>query len=239
MTFARATIANQTYELKYLTGEKILEIAKLPKKYHEAMLTQGLECIVGANFNPSFMTIQERYAIYLKYLLAVQDHNISHEIDIQSFLSEDLQTVHKERIEENGVSARCLTGIEAEALETGCENTVDWILGAMCLQVGCEKLNLPPLDIAVNDLRFIQNTIKSRMAIILSLEQPTLNSLCSQFFELDSRLNTLVKITYDNGIVLNKVGGTEDAPRRFRINAAITGISKQLFSIITRENAAI
>lgn len=239
MTFARTTIASRTYELNYLNGEKILEIAKLPKHYHEAMLTQGLECIVGTNFNPRFMSIQERYAIYLKYLLSVQDHNISHEIDIQSFLSEDLQTVHKERIEENGVSVRCLTGIEAEALETGCENTVDWILGAMCLQVGCESLDLPPLDIAVNDLRFIQNTIKIRMATILSLDQPKLNNLCSQFFELDSRLNTLVKITYDKGIVLNKVGGTEDAPRRFRINAAITGVSKELFSIITRENAAV
>lgn len=239
MTFAKTTIANRTYDLHHLNGGMILEIAKLPKKYNEAMLTKGLQCITGQSETPRNMTTQERYALYLKYLLSVQDHNIAPSINIESFLNDDLQTLHRERIEENGISARCLIGIEAEALETGCETTVDWILGAMSLQIGCEKLDLPPLDIQVNEISFIQNTIKNRLSHILSLEQPVLNDLCSQFFELDKRLNTLVKITYDNGIVLNKFGGTDDAPTRFRINAAITGIAKQLFSIAVGENAAI
>lgn len=239
MSFAKASVANKNYDLHHLTGETVLEIAKLPKKYNEAMLTKGLQSITGQSDTPLFLTTQERYAIYLKYLLAVEDHNISPTIVIQEFLNEDLQTLHRERIEQNGVSARCLTGIEAEALETGCENTVDWILGAMSLQVGCEHLNLPPLDTHINDIRFIQSTIKNRLSTILSFDQPILNDLCAQFFELDKRLNTLVSITYDNGIVLNKIGGTDDAPTRFRINAAITGISKQLFSIAVGENATV
>lgn len=237
MGFEKITIANKTYQLNYLSGEAILEIAKLPKHFNEAMLTKGLQSIIGDSTLPLTLTTQERYAIYLKYLLAAEDHNISHEIDIAQFLNPDLQTLHKDRIEENGMTARCLTGFEAEILEQGCQDTVDWILGAMVLQVGCD--DLPPIENLTENIQFARNIVKNRLDTFLAFEQPKINKLLDQFFSLERRLNTLVNITYDKGIVLNKFGGTDDAPTRFRINAAITGVSWKLFSIITRENAAV
>lgn len=233
------TIANRGYKFNHLKNSVIQDMAKLKSTHYEAMLTRGLGAIIGSDVNARTLTTQERYAILLTYLDAIEDKNIDQSINIKQFLHSDLSVFKRDWINGDNIQVRHLTGIEAEALEIGCENTADWILGAMCMQIGCDEL--PPIRAdLLKDIGYTGQMIKNRLDTLNELDQPILNDLIYKFRNLDQQLQTLVNISYYKGIVLNKInGGTDDAPVRFRINSAITGPAKQLFAIVVEENSTV
>jgi hypothetical protein len=233
------TIANRNYKFNHLKNSVIQDMAKLKSTHYEAMLTRGLGTIIGSDVNARTLTTQERYAILLTYLDAIEDKNIDQSINIKQFLHSDLSVFKRDWIKGDNIQVRHLTGIEAEALEIGCENTADWILGAMCMQIGCDEL--PPIQAdLLKDIGYTGQMIKNRLDTLNELDQPILNDLIYKFRNLDQELHTLVNISYYKGIVLNKInGGTDDAPVRFRINSAITGPAKQLFAIVVEENSTV
>ncbi|EPL0210995.1 hypothetical protein OCG83_003959, partial [Acinetobacter baumannii] len=90
------------------------------------------------------------------------------------------------------------------------------------------------------NLDFTCKIIQSRSERLLALDQVEFNDLFNKFTYVSSQLNTLVNISYSNGIVLNKVnGGTDDAPVRFRATSAITGPARELYSILVQENTTV
>jgi hypothetical protein len=113
---------------------------------------------------------------FLNYLDLTRDQNdLNTNIVVSDFLSGELKDFSRERIfNENGVSIRHLNGIEVEALEMGCTDTNDWILGAMAITIGCDKL--PPIDMPTS-IEFCGRMIKSRMTLLEGLEKTSLTTL--------------------------------------------------------------
>ncbi|MCZ3360012.1 hypothetical protein NYZ83_16575 [Acinetobacter baumannii] len=239
MSHFQDKIAGRLYKFGHIICSDILDMAKIKANHYEAMLTKALCSILGPEVVPGDLSVNERYAIYLKYLNFIEDKNLDQSINIADYLYADLNNFSNKRIEDNGVSARHLTGLEAEALEIGCENTTDWIIGAMALQIGTDIEGLPALPQQKN-LDFTCKIIQSRSERLLALDQVEFNDLFNKFTYVSSQLNTLVNISYSNGIVLNKVnGGTDDAPVRFRATSAITGPARELYSILVQENTTV
>ena len=227
MSFPRISIANKGYVFNDLSLADVMDLTKIKPHHYEQQLSCALSTILQDANLPEKLTVQERYAILLKYLSFVEN-DLNTEINIENYLSKNLDDFNPERISANGISVRHLTGLEAHALEIGSENTADWILGAMAITIGCDELS--PID-TYSNLNFTGNLIQNRIEIIKSLKLERFNALMADYQYLNSQLNTLVNISFDNGIVLNYFdGGTDDAPLRFRIRAAITGYAKQLLA---------
>lgn len=230
MNFSNIQIGQNDYALHHLIVSNVMQISKIRPDFYEKQLTQALYTIAPCKDMqaPLKMSVHERYAILLSYLQLV-DNRLDDDVEISDYLGADLTAFRNERIEINGISVRPLNGLEAQALEEGCENTVDWIMGAMAMQIGCPEL--PPIDDFTN-LTFTKNLIKNRIDELSKLEIGHFNELFNTYLHLDSQFNSLVKIAFDNGIVLQKMdGGTDDAPLRFRITSAFTGRANELLAI--------
>lgn len=242
MKLTSTTIAQKSHILHKLIVEDLLDIAKLPGTYYESMLSIALERILDNKCNVRSMTCQERYGLLLKFLDATEDKNLGQDINIDDFMGPDVAgslPLFAENIEKQ-IKVRQLTGIEAEALERGCENTADWILGAMAMQITCKEL--PELDISQLNLEvnYVGKIIHGRIETIKTLDLDRNNEVIKEYKKLNHQLQKIVYTSFDNGIVLNKFeGGTDDAPRRFRITSAFTGESYELFSIINGAHTAI
>ncbi|MBU3845874.1 MAG: hypothetical protein H9855_02645 [Candidatus Acinetobacter avistercoris] len=234
------SIAQRDYSFQNLLVGDILVLSKIDKRYYQQQLSSILSTIVGAEVNPMLLTCEERYAALLVYLDITRDHNdLNQSLDINQYLSKDLDNFNKDRIfDENGVSVRHLLGIEAHALEIGCEGTEDWILGAMAITIGCEQL--PPID-AATSLDFAGKMIKNRMDELRKLEVMEFNSLMAAYSELQINQDHLVNMAFDGGIVLEKIDlrGADDAPVRFQPSTAFKGYSKEILSIATRANTKL
>lgn len=238
MTFPVQTIANKKYQFNNILVSDILEIAKIPKNRNEQQIKHILATILGGSDDIDTLTAQERYAIYLSYLNLV-DNSLDESIVIADYLAQDLNNFSRERVSENGVSVRHLGGMEAEALEIGCEYTEDWYLGAMAITIGCEFL--PEIDIGVSsNVNYIGKMIQNRIETLKRLSLSEFNALTSQYLSLQDQLPKLVNFVFQDGIVLEKFnGGADDAPVRFRASAAVYGHGKELLSIAIASNTAI
>lgn len=238
MTFPVQTIANKKYQFNNILVSDILEIAKIPQNRNEQQIKHILATILGGSDDVDALTAQERYAIYLSYLNLV-DNSLDESIVIADYLAQDLNNFSRERVSENSVSVRHLGGMEAEALEIGCEYTEDWHLGAMAITIGCEYL--PEIDVsASSNVGFIGKMIQNRIETLKRLSLPEFNALMRQYLSLQDQLPKLVNFVFEDGIVLEKFnGGADDAPVRFRASAAIHGYGKELLSIAIASNSTI
>lgn len=232
------SIAKQDYDLQNLLLGDVLEMAKIKKSYFEQQLSAVLKSISVGKLNPLTMTCQERYAIFLSYLSLTTDHNgLSDDIDVNQYLAKNLDEFSRERVfDEYGVSVRHLFGVEAHALEIGCNTTDEWILGVMAITIGCDEL--PPIDQATS-LDFAGKMIKSRIDALHKLDVMDFNRLMASYLELQSKQHQLVSMVFDNGIVLEKIDlrGADDAPMRFQPSTALKGFAKNILSIAIRENS--
>ncbi|AWL27162.1 hypothetical protein DJ533_00315 (plasmid) [Acinetobacter defluvii] len=237
MSFTNIEIGGVNYGLNHLLVSNILQMSKIKPEYYEKQLTQALYTIAPCSDPQAIlkMSIHERYAILLSYLQLV-DNRLDEDVDISEYLG-DLSQFRNERIEMDDISVRPLNGLEAQALEEGCENTVDWIMGAMAIQIGCE--GFPPID-TFSTIPFTKNLIKTRIDLLSKLEIGHFNSLFNAYLHLDSHFNSLVNISFDNGIVLKKInGGTDDAPLRFRPTSAFIGHANSILSIAYADDSDI
>ena len=239
MPLGNVFIGKESYTLHPLIVENIMAIAGLPEHHLEQQLTVGLGTILNDSMLPLMMTVQERYAIFLKFLKITTVTGLDEHTDPMDFYREDSTMFSKEPVEMDGVSVRHLIGVEVEALEIVCKNrTADWILGAMALQIGCDELPALPPQLALD---FTVNILKNRMADLQQLKTERYNQLYPQFLLMEKQLHGLVDISFDRGFVLNRIkdGGADDAPVRFRIDHAITGYTQQLLQLVRRENTAV
>ncbi|WP_111857825.1 hypothetical protein [Acinetobacter sp. CFCC 10889] len=239
MSFTNIEIGKSHYDLCHLRVSNILQMAKIRPDFYEKQLTQAIYTIAPNNKDPQYalkMSVQERYAILLSYLQLVENR-LDDDVQISEYLGEDLTNFSHERIEINNISVRPLNGLEAHALEEGCETTIDWIMGAMAIQIGCDEL--PPVDDFTN-LNFTKNLIKTRIDQLSKLEIWRFNELFNTYLHIENQFNSLVNIVFDNGIVLRKInGGTDDAPLRFRITSAFTGHANDILSIAYEDDPDI
>lgn len=240
MAYPIVSIASRDYAVKDVLMSDVLNIAKMKTGLYEKQLTRILSTITGGTVNAQTLSCEERYAIFLHYLDLTRDHNdLSVEINPAEYLAPNLADFSNERVEgKNGITVRHLNGMEAEALELGCEHTEDWILGAMAITIGCELL--PPLDIPTT-VEYCAKMIHSRIEILSSMDTVQFNKLMADYLDAQYEQAHLVNIAFDQGIVLEKFAlrGADDAPRRFRPTIAFTGYAKDMLLLASRENTAI
>ena len=240
MVYPIVSIASRDYAVKDVLMSDVLNIAKMKTGLYEKQLTRILSTITGGTVNAQTLSCEERYAIFLHYLDLTRDHNdLSVEINPAEYLAPNLADFSNERVEgKNGITVRHLNGMEAEALEMGCQHTEDWIIGAMAITIGCEKL--PPIDIPTT-VNYCAQMIHNRSAILLEMDTVQFNRLMSDYLDAQYEQAHLVNIAFDKSIVLEKFNlrGADDAPVRFRPSIAFSGYSKDLLSIAARKNAAI
>jgi len=241
MTYPLVSIGPHDVAFKNLNVLSVLEMAKIKSNYFEHQLTHVLASITSDKYDFLKMTCEERYAFLLSYLSLTRDKNdLSQTIDPDAYLSEDLTNFKgSERYEgKNGISVRHLTGMEAMALEIGCTNSTDWLMGVMGLTIGCEKL--PPLDIPT-DIKFTGNVIRNRINILHSLDVDEFNELFYEFIQAQDKQDHLVHMAFDSGIVLEQFEqrGADDAPVRFRPDIAFKGPIKKLFSALHGGNSKL
>lgn len=240
MQYPLITIADRDFTFSDIFMSHVFLIAKMPAKHYEKQLSQILHAILANEVDPQTnksidvrkMTCEERYAIFLSYLDITRDKNsLNIEIDKSEYMNPQVEGFSRERFfnDDETISVRHLTGIEAEALEIGCESTNDWLLGAMAITIGCEKL--PPIDVA-SSLQFVGNMIKSRMELLSSLEHDEFNDLMHAYLLLQDEQKHLVNISFDQGIVLERINkrGADDAPTRFQPSAAFSRYAKNILS---------
>lgn len=230
MAFPLLTIGNEKYQLNNILLMDLLELAKLNPQHYEHQLTQILSTAVGDIKQVQSMTVHERYAVFLKYLSKTEKHSLDSSINIDDYLVKDLSDFNRKRVTgKNNVSARHLTGVDAEALEIGCEYTDDWILGEMAITIGCDYL--PALDTEYS-VDYAGNIIHKRIEKLKKLDIDEFNELMDDYLEAKDQLKKLVNISFDDGIVLDKInGGADDAPVRFRPHTALSGHARKLLSI--------
>lgn len=240
MAYPLVSIARQQYDIQHILMSDVLDIAKKPPMYFEQQLTRCLATITSNSVNVQTLSCEERYAIFLHYLSLTRDHNdLGVNINPDDYLSENLDDFSLERkIGKNDISVRHLNGMEAEALEIGCQNTEDWIIGAMAITIGCEEL--PPIDIPTT-IDYCAKMIHMRSSILLQMDTMQFHRLMSDYLDIQYEQSHLVNIAFDQSIVLEKFNsrGADDVPVRFRPSIAFSGYSKDLLSIAARKNAAI
>lgn len=248
MNYPLIAIADKNYEIKDMLMRDLLNMAKVPSHFYERQLSYILRSIIGQNtdavtgkpINVDHLTCEERYAIFLTYLEMTRDSNdLSETIQVSQFLTPHIETFSKDRVSgDYGISVRHLNGVEAQALEGGCQDTKDWILGAMAITIGCEQL--PPIDM-ITSIEFCGKMIKNRMELLENLEVNEFNQLMHEYLELQHQQDHLVNIAFDNGIVLERISkrGTDDAPVRFQPFATFTGYAKELLSSTARKNSEL
>lgn len=239
MKLPTISVVDKDYRLQDILVRDVLAISKMKTSFHERQLTQILRTIIGDTCDPDTkktvnvqkLTCEERYALFLNYLDLTRDQNeLSHEVEISDFLNFNSEGFSRERIvNDEGLSIRHLNGIEAEALEMGCETTHDWLLGAMAITIGCEKL--PAIDMTTS-IEYCGKMIKNRMLLLEALEIDEFNELLRQYLSLQHEQIHLVNISFENGIVLERLGkrGTDDAPVRFQPTTAFSGYCKDILS---------
>lgn len=233
------SVVDNDYQLRDILMRDVLAISKMKADFHERQLTQILRTIVGDSCDPTTkkpvnvqkLTCEERYAVFLNYLDLTRDQNeLSREVDIAEFLNFQSEGFTRERISNGeGVTIRHLNGIEAEALEMGCETTHDWVLGAMAITIGCEKL--PAIDMTTT-IEYCGKMIKNRMLLLEELEIDEFNELMGQYLSLQHEQIHLVNLAFEKGIVLERIEkrGTDDAPVRFQPRTAFGGYCKNVIS---------
>lgn len=241
MAHSLVSIGGRSYAPQNVLMSDVLEVAKIDKHHFEAQLSRILATITENSVDVKALTCEERYAIFVHYLDVTRDQNdLSISINPAEYLAENLDQFSTARQHNGrGVSVRHLTGVEAEALEQCCSQTEDWILGTMAITIEYGE-KLPAIDEPAS-IEHTARMIANRMNILEKLEQPEFNELMDQYLDLQQQQDHLVNITFENGIVLEKIGqrGADDAPVRFRPSIVFTGYCKELLSIATRKNNAV
>lgn len=235
MAFPIETIANAKIQFQNIMLLDILELAKLNPFHYEKQITQILStALKSSEKEASHLTVQERYTYFLRYLQAVDYNSLDEIVTASDFHAENYSEFNRERQfdEETGVSVRHLRGMDVEALEIGCEKTIDWIIGAMAITIGAPKYKgLEPLDDEFT-LNYTANVIANRINILNKLSDIEFNELMDTYLKVSNSMQTLVKFSFNKGIVLDRFkGGAEDAPVRFRPNTVLFGHGKRVYEI--------
>ncbi|HPY40655.1 MAG TPA: hypothetical protein PLM98_09065 [Thiolinea sp.] len=230
-TFKPIIIGNTSYRLNELTFHDAVKISRIPERMNEHRISVFLAAVLRDDQIAQKMTVQERYYILIQYLSTQTDTVISSTLTYEDYLfsnqSEFKTTLSLEQADLK-INVRQLTGRDAELLETLCDGVADWIVGAMALQLDMpENKEIPVLHSQDCSEAEHLESLKTRANAFKNLELSRFNRFYNAFDYLQSEMSTLCRLGFDDsGITV--LGGTDDAPARFRPAAALTGIAAQL-----------
>lgn len=205
----RIDVCGTSYWLKELTIGQALDIAKLPEKLNETRITCFLKHVQSVK-DPLVMTVQERYSLLIQYLAATQQDFAGVSCDYETYLNFPALAWVDEIAIDGGKTLGQLTGLQAEVLEALCEDSADWLMGVMVMQ-----MNLPDWEpVALSERQLVQDGFMKRYERFKRLGITEADALYQEWNQYRWKLDCLVRLAVDdNGFVI--YGGADDAPARF------------------------
>lgn len=218
----RVDMAGRSHWVQELTFSQSMQIAGLPDNLQEKRLTAMLRAICPSSPDPLTMTVQERYYLLLQYLAAQQDSLIGYSMNYSSYARLQHEPWRQSMVLD-GITIHQMTGLQAEILEAACENSADWVLGVLAMQI--EASELPHLD--SQDQSSLANQLHERVKKIGAMPNSQVDHLYSLWLQAQDRMGTAVHLGIDGGGLI-VYGGADDAPMRFCATAAFGFIAGQL-----------
>lgn len=220
-------IGDTKYQLNELTFHDAIKISRIPEQHNEQRITAFLCAVLRNDTLPLQMTVQERYYLLMHYLDTQTDTVISNKRPYKNYMLASQQPF-KTQAEFGNATCRQLTGRDAETLESLCTEIGDWFVGAMALQFHSSDVpSLPPLPAADCTDDVLTDSLKARAAVLKVLPQSKFDLFYGLYAHLQDEMSTLCRLSFDDS-GFTVLGGTDDAPARFRPSAALTGLARQL-----------
>lgn len=228
--FDRIPVGQNHYQLNEVSFMEAIKIAHIKREWNERRITQFLKFALKDEHLPLSMTTEERYYLAVKYSLAKAENEASYAPYLLP-AGKPFQT----EITYKNIRVRSLTGRDAELLESKCDHIADWILGAMALQVEIQGIpKLPSLSCTDQEL---SEALIERSMSIRAMPDSELDEYFNAYTEALSQMESLVSLGFDNeGLTL--VGGTDDAPLRFRPTACFSELSRRLEQYLAEKGPA-
>lgn len=218
--FSVVMLDGTPYQLKEMTYNDGLVISAIDKSYNERRISEFLRRVCDCDALQ--LSVQQRYFLLLKYL-EQSTGLFAVELDFTPYYRTD---EYRNKVGDDTMTVRVLTGFEAEFLESKCKSIGEWIACAMALQIvkqDTKELSMPIVADAPN----FESEFMARLDYIKSLTLSGFDQLYSQYIALNEQFNALVELSFsDDGFVV--MGGTDDAPMRFCPSAAFSGLIKEL-----------
>ena len=237
--FSPITIANKNFTMRELSFDEIIKVARISEKLNEKRITAFLGYAIGNLELAQKLTIQERYYLLMQYLSTQQDELTGQKSDYQNYLKPVTEAWQTSIKVDSLITVRQLTGYQAEILECVCDDVVDWLTGAMALQMDCPEWPIMPDDTQPADK--IDAVMRERIDLIKGLPDSDFDLLCDQYLIGVGQMSSLVDTVFDNDgivVVCHGLGGADDAPRRFRPSAAFGRRSRELAKHLDQQSSA-
>lgn len=230
--FAPIHIGNQSLTFSNITVGNVISVARLPDGKHELKITEFLKAVLNDSTKPYQLYAQQRHYLMMKYQEA-QKESFNFNIDFEKY---EKNGPWLETIEVNGYQFRQLNGFECEALEMYAKDYLDWLFGAISLQISGPNIPLIP---PCTDQKFAFNIIQNRVPLIHGQDVEDFEKIINGYSLANDQLNNLIDLSFDNeGIVCLEQGGTEDAPCRFRPLSTIPSGLKNLLGGLSKQSGS-
>lgn len=222
LSFSRIEIGSRKYDLVELSGRGVIEISTVAEAMNEHRITAFLKKTLSDADLPYEMTAQERYYLLIQYLAAQKNTLLGTTTSFASYVLPNNQT-WQSSVRVGSMVVQQLTGRHVELLEELCESASDWVNGSMALQIVESDIKGLPLLPVTTEKNALSQALKDRVNFLVDLPISQFNDYFTQYQQANDKMATLVRLGFDaHGLTV--LGGTDDAPMRFRPAAAITGV---------------
>lgn len=217
-------IANKTFKFHELTFNELLPISIIHPDLNEKRLTAFVNLATGSQFDAAMLTVQERYAVLVQYLMHQSENLLSVSMDFSDY-KPCLGQEWKERITDNGVTVRQLYGFEAERLEADCKSVAEWLCCSVAMQLSFDSHEHLQGVLDINAADYEMQFLK-RLDFIKNLPGSKWESYFNCYSELNPQLFSVLTI----GVTKEgfAVRGADDAHIRFRVSTIFTNTFTEL-----------
>jgi hypothetical protein len=226
LTFPRIELANNIIFMRELRLGEAIQIARMPNLI-EVRLTAFLGFVLNDKHLPLALSVQERYYLLMMYQTCQKNTDLALSGNYAPyFLIPSQREAWQTQITDHEFVVTHLTGHQVEVLEELCEDMADWMLCSIAMQSqaipSISDWPTLPDSPTKSDLSTI---LRQRIAKLEALPDSTFDELYGHFLYLTDRLARYVKFSFDDiGVVI--LGGTDDAPVRFRATTCLGRFSK-------------
>jgi hypothetical protein len=234
-------ISGKSVQLHELTFNAGIKVSRIPFSQNEHRITVFLQHVLNDQDLPLQITAQERYFLLLNYLDNQQGTLTQTPIDCKpymqhiqptSLLSDDAsQPAFATTAEYEQTKIRLMTGRDAELLEKSCVDLADWLIGSMALEL--DHPDMPAIHAPDCDSDVLRDSLINRAGYLKNLPQAQFDAFYAAHNHLHNQTAILCRLSLDDdGIIL--LGGTDDAPMRFRPSTSFIGVVAELDRRATR-----
>lgn len=222
--FPRLSVGKDHYQLRELTFGQSIKVAKIPEHCNEQRLSAFLAAALDDQSLALTLPVQLRYWLLLQYLSAQSGTLVDAHTDYAPYLVVG-QEEWVEELSLDGLTVRQLSGLQAEVIDSACEDVADRVLAAMAFQLvsyqGFDPLPQQPTQ------QNLWKVVLQRAEILRNLPESEFDALFDRYQAHCTQMATLLRTGFDNtGVVI--FGGAANQAARFRPATAFGFVTTQL-----------